>query len=224
MEFWLSVDLSTALGSLSLHQFDPSKKESLTCITESSLGEARRHTEAFLPTLNTQLKSAGLNFSDLSLFLTSIGPGSFTGLRIALASLKGFLLATQKPIETFRNSEIRLLAHLNGHAYRGNRAMVLTQVSATKISVETFSRQGSEKWVLESENVVEKSDLQEENCLWLHEPSTFEHQSHGANAIHYVQELRAADLANFRFQSLTRRSFQLTDWNTLTPLYFGSKF
>jgi tRNA threonylcarbamoyladenosine biosynthesis protein TsaB len=44
------------------------------------------------------LKQARLKVSDIDVFAVSIGPGSFTGLRIGLSTVKGFSYITGKPI------------------------------------------------------------------------------------------------------------------------------
>ena len=44
------------------------------------------------------LRQAGLKISDIDVFAVAIGPGSFTGLRIGLSTVKGFSYATGKPI------------------------------------------------------------------------------------------------------------------------------
>jgi tRNA threonylcarbamoyladenosine biosynthesis protein TsaB len=44
------------------------------------------------------LKQSGLDISDMDAFAVAIGPGSFTGLRIGMSTVKGFSYATGKPI------------------------------------------------------------------------------------------------------------------------------
>lgn len=44
------------------------------------------------------LRQAGLSFADLDLLAVVTGPGSFTGIRIGLAALRGMAMAAQKPL------------------------------------------------------------------------------------------------------------------------------
>jgi tRNA threonylcarbamoyladenosine biosynthesis protein TsaB len=52
------------------------------------------HAEALLPMVAEVMTSAGLDFSALDLIAATLGPGSFTGVRIAIAAARGFALVT----------------------------------------------------------------------------------------------------------------------------------
>lgn len=56
------------------------------------------HATTLLPMIDAVLDTAGLALSDLELLAVSVGPGSFTGLRIGLSVVKGFSLAAGLPI------------------------------------------------------------------------------------------------------------------------------
>jgi len=55
------------------------------------------HSEVLLPAINQACLQTGIKVVDVDLFACTIGPGSFTGLRIGAGTLKGFMLATGKP-------------------------------------------------------------------------------------------------------------------------------
>ncbi len=56
------------------------------------------HSETLLPLVQRGLLSAGLSLGDLSALALTVGPGSFTGLRIGLALAKGLALPNQLPL------------------------------------------------------------------------------------------------------------------------------
>jgi tRNA threonylcarbamoyladenosine biosynthesis protein TsaB len=56
-----------------------------------------KHAENLLPVIDRLLKKEKLKIRDVDAFLISRGPGSFTGLRIGFATLKGFLAIRPKP-------------------------------------------------------------------------------------------------------------------------------
>jgi tRNA threonylcarbamoyl adenosine modification protein YeaZ len=55
---------------------------------------ARGHAEALMPMAAEVMTGAGLDFSALDLVAATLGPGSFTGVRIAIAAARGFALVT----------------------------------------------------------------------------------------------------------------------------------
>jgi tRNA threonylcarbamoyladenosine biosynthesis protein TsaB len=58
----------------------------------------RGHAAALLPAVEGALAQAGVGLDVIDAFALAIGPGSFTGLRIGLATLKAFALGTEKPL------------------------------------------------------------------------------------------------------------------------------
>jgi len=56
-----------------------------------------KHAENLLPVIDRLLKKEKLKIGDIDAFLIGRGPGSFTGLRIGFATLKGFLAISPRP-------------------------------------------------------------------------------------------------------------------------------
>ena len=56
------------------------------------------HAEILLPLVETLLKNSGLAWKQLSAIAVSIGPGSFTGLRIGLSTVKGLAYGWNIPV------------------------------------------------------------------------------------------------------------------------------
>src|SRR5262249_56257750 len=55
----------------------------------------RGHAEALMPMVAEAMAEVGLGFAELDLIAATLGPGSFTGVRIAIAAARGFALATR---------------------------------------------------------------------------------------------------------------------------------
>ena len=55
---------------------------------------ARGHAEALMPMVQEVLAKAGISAPELDLIAATVGPGSFTGVRIAIAAARGLALAT----------------------------------------------------------------------------------------------------------------------------------
>jgi tRNA threonylcarbamoyladenosine biosynthesis protein TsaB len=67
-------------------------------LVEDSAATAERHAETLLPRIEQCLERVGLALSDIDVFAVGIGPGSFTGVRVGVATAKGLALATGKPL------------------------------------------------------------------------------------------------------------------------------
>jgi tRNA threonylcarbamoyladenosine biosynthesis protein TsaB len=56
------------------------------------------HAETLLPSIELLFESTGVSLQDITGFALSIGPGSFTGLRIGLSTVKGLAYGWQIPV------------------------------------------------------------------------------------------------------------------------------
>jgi len=69
-----------------------------TLRAEISTFDERLHSERLLPAVDQLLRIADFSLDEIEAFAVSIGPGSFTGLRIGLATLKGLTLGSDRPV------------------------------------------------------------------------------------------------------------------------------
>ena len=67
-------------------------------IAEDRIRSERGHAQLLMPLLVDLLASGGMGFGDLDRFAVTTGPGSFTGIRVALAAAHGLALGTGKPV------------------------------------------------------------------------------------------------------------------------------
>lgn len=71
--------------------------------------EQKSHAEFLQPAIREMLESTGIKASGLDAVAVVSGPGSYTGLRVGMASAKGLCFALNKPLITVNSLE--LLAH-----------------------------------------------------------------------------------------------------------------
>jgi tRNA threonylcarbamoyladenosine biosynthesis protein TsaB len=67
-------------------------------IAESRLNVMVTHSERLLTEINHTLTKAGLQINDIDVFAVAIGPGSFTGLRVGLSTVKGLIYPAKKQL------------------------------------------------------------------------------------------------------------------------------
>jgi tRNA threonylcarbamoyladenosine biosynthesis protein TsaB len=65
------------------------------CIVAREALMARGHAEALMPMVAEVMAEAGLGFASLDLIAATVGPGSFTGVRIAIAAARGLALVAK---------------------------------------------------------------------------------------------------------------------------------
>ena len=89
--FILGIETSTKTGSVAVISED-------AVIAQYSLNIEVTHSERLMSTVDRVLKDIGIAIADMDGFAVAIGPGSFTGLRIGLAAIKGLAFATGKRV------------------------------------------------------------------------------------------------------------------------------
>lgn len=86
----LAID--TALAACSAAIFDSENG----VIASESLPMTRGHAEALIPLIERVVATAGVEFDDLDRIAVTVGPGSFTGLRVGVSAARGIALAAGK--------------------------------------------------------------------------------------------------------------------------------
>ena len=66
-------------------------------LTGRSVPMMRGHAEALMPMIAAVMSAAGMEFAALDRIAVTVGPGSFTGLRVGVAAARGIALAAGKP-------------------------------------------------------------------------------------------------------------------------------
>lgn len=92
----LAVDTNSWAGSAAIL-----KRKKL--LAEVNIESPLTHSERLLPAIDFMLKSTQLEMSDMDGFALAVGPGSFTGIRIGMSTVKSFAYATGKPVAPVSN-------------------------------------------------------------------------------------------------------------------------
>jgi tRNA threonylcarbamoyladenosine biosynthesis protein TsaB len=88
---FLGIDTSTKTCSIAV-----TKDDSL--VTEMTLCNNLSHSRKLLSLIDDTLEKAGIDIDKIDGIAVSTGPGSFTGLRIGIGTVKGLCMAASKPI------------------------------------------------------------------------------------------------------------------------------
>ena len=87
----LSVDSSYSTATCALIKDDK-------ILAEINLNDKKQHSVILMRLIDSILKEYEIDINDIDAFIISRGPGSFTGLRIGMATLKGLAFASKKPL------------------------------------------------------------------------------------------------------------------------------
>ncbi len=87
----LGIETATSICSVGIADGDQ-------IIAESRFNIKNIHAEILAESIHQLLKLSGISLAQITAFAVSIGPGSFTGLRIGLATAKGLAFASGKPL------------------------------------------------------------------------------------------------------------------------------
>ncbi|MBM4254724.1 MAG: tRNA (adenosine(37)-N6)-threonylcarbamoyltransferase complex dimerization subunit type 1 TsaB [Deltaproteobacteria bacterium] len=87
----LGLDTATQIASVGITRGEE-------VLAEASTRATSNHTETLLPLIAEVLAQAQVTLPDIEGIGVAIGPGSFTGLRIALGTVKGLAYATGQPV------------------------------------------------------------------------------------------------------------------------------
>ncbi len=86
----LAIDTSAVTASAAI-------VEDGALITATELRSKMTHSQTILPMVEDMLKNAALTLKDIDAAAVNVGPGSFTGVRIGVAAVKGFCFADNLP-------------------------------------------------------------------------------------------------------------------------------
>lgn len=134
----LAIDTATQIMSVALH-------DGTDVVAEQTWFSGNNHTIALAPAIRTMLANVGLEVESLTALAVSIGPGSYSGLRIGVALAKGFASARKLPLVGV--SSLDTLAV--GTPYYNGGLVVVLPAGRERLMVKTYrwrkGRWGSHK-------------------------------------------------------------------------------
>lgn len=106
----LSVDTTSFAGSVAL-------LEGEKLVAEINSYSFMTHSERLLPSIDLMLKTKGLQIKDIYGYALAVGPGSFTGIRIGISTVKSFAYVTKKPVAPVSSLEALALKLKNPYIH-----------------------------------------------------------------------------------------------------------
>lgn len=124
----LALSTTSSSGSIAIY-----KEDHISYINHLDIKIT--HSERLLPQIDTGLKNSKLGISDIDLVTIANGPGSFTGVRIGLATAKGICMAHNIPLLPINTLE--LLA--NNIAFSNRNILALIDARMAEVYAALYS-------------------------------------------------------------------------------------
>ena len=106
----LAVDTTTPAGSVAI-------LKGASILAEININSSLTFSERLLPAIHFLIQNLGLNIQEVDAFALAVGPGSFTGIRIGVSTVKSLARASGKPVAPISSLEA-LAFKLQNHGGR----------------------------------------------------------------------------------------------------------
>lgn len=112
----LSVDTASARGVVVLSRGD-------TVLAASTYLAGSDHAEKLLDHVRDVLDRAGMSLDHVERFGVGVGPGSFTGVRVGVATIKAFAIVFPRPVATVSTLAVLVEAAVHAEPKAGDEAV-----------------------------------------------------------------------------------------------------
>ena len=168
----IALEAATEVGGVAL-------LEGSRVLAEQSFGGSQRSASTLLVTLDELLQRAGRKLDDFQLIALSIGPGSFTGLRVGLAMALGLCFDTERKIVP-----VPTLAALSTHAEDAERIVPMLDARRGEVYSGLYAPHGNQ---LQEDRVTDPGS-------WVRSLTDTGDRLHflGSGALRYAELIEAA--------------------------------
>lgn len=121
--------------------------------------ETRTHSETFMPLVHRVMEQAKITHQELDAYAITVGPGSFTGIRIGLAAVKGMALAADKPCISVSSTEALARSCENATATSREETILVPAIDARNNRVFARAFEDDTMKTLIPEDAYDADDL-----------------------------------------------------------------
>lgn len=206
MALILQIDTATEHASICL------SKNGIPVLSEISIDQ-KNHGSFLQPAIQDLMTKYGQKLSDLDAIAVSEGPGSYTGLRVGLASAKGLCYALQKPLITINTLKIIAVSAINAVGDSAENYLFVPMIDARRMEVFT-AIYDHHLQVIETPNAKILDENSFQSQLGQHSivfsgtgSVKFQNVCHHQQAIFSKVQHQAADMSELAFNALEQKSF-----------------
>lgn len=145
----LAVDTSAKAASTAI-------VENGRIIAESFINTQLTHSQTMLPMIKNMLEACNVSLDEIDGFAVSVGPGSFTGLRIGISLVKGLAFSTQK-----RCAPVSTLEALCHNVSVKGRICAVMDARCSQVYTATFDFDGEKYTRITEDEAISIAQLEE---------------------------------------------------------------
>lgn len=121
--------------------------------------EKKTHSETFMPLVHEVMEQAGITHAELDAYAVTVGPGSFTGVRIGLAAVKAMALAAGRGCIPVSSTEALARSVDNVTAARKEDTLIVPAFDARNNRVFAQAMEDDTAKTLVAEDAYDADDL-----------------------------------------------------------------
>lgn len=218
----LACETSTLLGSVAV------LKNQVVLSYKDSFRQGS-HSDVLNVYIEAALDEAKLNLSDVDLFATGIGPGSFTGIRISLNTIKTFSFCYNKPcigIDSLTNLAYRFDDECSLKSLKNLPIVAMINAYKNMVYVATYRKDGENLLTIKEPSVVRVQNLTDyiETQSYVVGDGYLAYQAYLDQHLHgkILRHDTNTDEPHARFLgqlALKKAPENTSKWNELIPLY-----
>jgi tRNA threonylcarbamoyladenosine biosynthesis protein TsaB len=107
----------------------------------------RGHAEALVPMLEeVRAAAGGLAYQDVDYFAVTVGPGTFTGIRVGLATARGLGLAAARPVVGITTLEAIAAAAMAAESERFDVTLAVIDARRNEVYAQAFDSRAEPLW------------------------------------------------------------------------------
>ena len=128
MSYMICIETATAICSVAL-----TRNGEVIVLKENH--EGNKHAAVLTQLIQNSITEAGISFNDLSAVAVSMGPGSYTGLRVGVSTAKGLCLALRIPLIAINTLESLANVFLNKQETFASSFYLIPMLDARRMEV-----------------------------------------------------------------------------------------
>ncbi len=152
VKFTKVLVIDTAMHGINVSVYDAAR-DAVVC---DRLDTLRGQASHLVPMVDVQLAKAGLTYAELDVIVTTLGPGSFTGLRIGMSTAKSYGLALEIPVYGVSTLQALALGYASKNDGDEAEIAVLIETKRSDFYFQMFDASGvaiGEAAALEAEDI-----------------------------------------------------------------------